>query len=357
MALLTRFREILERAGYGEFCACFAPDAPRRGKWAQFRDHASPELQTLLDVFLLGRTAPLEDLPGGLREIVPHLEEIALVKREGAGLRTNHLALYVVAGIWLFFEAHTSNPKLYFGDDSFGLLNRLRPVKGGRTLDLCAGPGVQALYCARIARSVTAVEINPLAAGLGRVNCQLNDIDNVRFVVGDLAGFVSEEKFDHVVCNPPLLPFPEDLDYPFVGHGGADGWKLVWRVLDALPALLSESGRAQIIATCLSDGLVPSVAERLERWSKTNEMTVLMPIISHQPLSPSHPYFQGLVQTTVTSSGKSYKEVARRFADHLQELRASHLCSHYLYVARGGNSLELLDLSTGEIGSPQFWFA
>jgi methylase of polypeptide subunit release factors len=272
-------------------------------------------------------------------------------------VRTNHLALYVVAGIWLFFEAHIANPKLYFGDDSFALLNRLRPVKGGRTLDLCAGPGIQGLYCSRVAKSVTAVEINPLAAGLARVNCRLNDIDNLRVVVGDMVSSLPGETFDHIVCNPPLLPFPEDIDYPFVGHGGADGWKLVWRVLDGLPSRLSMEGRTQIIATCLSDGIVPSVAERLERWAKANNMVVLMPVISHQPLSSSHPYFQGLVQTTVTSTGRPYKEIAQRFAAHLEESRASHLCSHFLYVTRGSGALHLMDLSTGDTGSPQFWFA
>ena len=73
-------------------------------------------------------------------------------------------------------------------------------------LDMGTGSGICALFAARIARRVVAVDINPSAVRCARVNALLNGLDsriNVR--EGDLFAPVGDERFDVVLFNPPFL--------------------------------------------------------------------------------------------------------------------------------------------------------
>jgi release factor glutamine methyltransferase len=79
-------------------------------------------------------------------------------------------------------------------------------------LDMGTGSGICALFAARIARRVVAVDINPAAISCARVNALLNGLDTrVEAREGDLFGPVAGERFDVVLFNPPfLLGVPED---------------------------------------------------------------------------------------------------------------------------------------------------
>ena len=79
-------------------------------------------------------------------------------------------------------------------------------------LDMGTGSGICALFAARIARRVVAVDINPAAIRCARVNALLNGLDTrIDARHGDLFGPVAGERFDVVLFNPPfLLGVPKD---------------------------------------------------------------------------------------------------------------------------------------------------
>ncbi|HVC34161.1 MAG TPA: methyltransferase, partial [Chloroflexota bacterium] len=75
---------------------------------------------------------------------------------------------------------------------------------GSTVLDLGTGSGVGAVFAARWARRVVAVDINPAAVCCARTNVALNQVED-RVVVrqGDLFAPVADERFDVILFNPP----------------------------------------------------------------------------------------------------------------------------------------------------------
>jgi release factor glutamine methyltransferase len=68
------------------------------------------------------------------------------------------------------------------------------------------GSGVCALFAARLARRVVAVDINPAAIRCAGVNAMLNHLEaRVDLRQGDLFAPVEDERFDVVLFNPPFL--------------------------------------------------------------------------------------------------------------------------------------------------------
>lgn len=80
--------------------------------------------------------------------------------------------------------------------------------KGARVLDLGAGVG-GASFCLlwRVAEShVTGLEIQPSHVDLAIKNIALNKVEGrARFIEADIRGWRGEDRFDHVICNPPYL--------------------------------------------------------------------------------------------------------------------------------------------------------
>lgn len=340
----------LSRSGFGEFCASFNPLAPRPFYWASRRSDAPPRIRALVDLFVLGQPVEGGNVDEALNLLIePLLKLKLLVTLSDGRLATPGLSLLPVFGHWLFFQRPALRPSLYFGDDSLALFSRLRPPRNGVCLDLCAGPGIQSLQCSAFARKVIAVEVNPVAAALAEVNSVLNgreDIIEVR--CGSLYEPVPEREFDAIIANPPLVPFPEELPYPFVGHGGTDGMQVMWRILDGVPAALAPGGTAQFIGTCLSDGISPLITRDLRRWAERADCSVILTVTSHQPLSLGTEYFDGLIFTACAGRELEPGKVANAVREWLAEQGASHLAFYYLLVTLGGGHLEVLDLSRND---------
>lgn len=355
---LSVLKVYLERVGYAELCSSFNPLKPRPSSWSNARDClTSPTLSRFLDLLLLGKVVDKNRFTDAEFDLLAPLVDRGLVFDDGVSLRTNDLLLYVVLGIWTFFEVPKADPKIYYGDDSFALLNRLRPPLGGDTLDLCSGPGIQSLYCARLAKTVTSVEVNPFAAAIAMINRELNNVRNWEVLTGDLyRALPADRSFDHIVCNPPLLPFPEDENYPFVGHGGADGWKVAWQVLDGLPQHLRAGGSAQLIGTTLGDGVAPMILEPLRRWAVDHAMDCQLLIVAQRELTRDSPWFEGLAHSSAASSGRPIAMIRDRFERFLANQTASHLMSHYLHVTHGTGQLDIIDLFTDERESGELWY-
>ncbi len=131
--------------------------------------------------------------------------------------------------------------------DSMLLRDAVVVPPGASVLDLCTGTGVQALQQADKADRIIAVDINPRAAAMARVNAELNGVPNVTVRVGDLYTPVRRgrlrERFDVIIANPPFVasPYAAAASYH---SGGATGDRVLRRIIAGFDAHLSEGGRA-----------------------------------------------------------------------------------------------------------------
>jgi HemK-related putative methylase len=73
-------------------------------------------------------------------------------------------------------------------------------------LDMGTGSGVCAVFAARHAAHVIAIDINPAAVRCAGINVLLNGLeDRVEVRQGDLFSALADEQFDLVLFNPPFL--------------------------------------------------------------------------------------------------------------------------------------------------------
>jgi len=73
-------------------------------------------------------------------------------------------------------------------------------------LDMGTGSGVCAVFAARHARRVVAVDINPAAVRCATLNVLMNHLEHrIEVRHGDLFAPVATERFDLILFNPPFV--------------------------------------------------------------------------------------------------------------------------------------------------------
>ncbi|HEX3846479.1 MAG TPA: HemK2/MTQ2 family protein methyltransferase [Steroidobacteraceae bacterium] len=79
-------------------------------------------------------------------------------------------------------------------------------IRGGDVLDMGTGSGVCAVFAARHARRVVAVDINEAAVLCAGINARLNRVAHkIDLRCGDLFAPLAGERFDLVLFNPPFV--------------------------------------------------------------------------------------------------------------------------------------------------------
>jgi carbamoyltransferase len=131
--------------------------------------------------------------------------------------------------------------------DSLLLREVLAAVGRPAVLDLCTGSGVQALALAAQAERLVAVDLNPRAAALARLNAQLNGVEDFDVRCGDLYAPLRGEQFDVIVANPPFVTSPYSSG-PAYHAGGASGDRILRRVIQGWKRHLRQGGRAFAIS-------------------------------------------------------------------------------------------------------------
>jgi release factor glutamine methyltransferase len=135
-------------------------------------------------------------------------------------------------------------------------------------LDMGTGSGVCAVFAAKHARRVVAVDINPAAVHCATLNALLNHLEHkVDARHGDLFTPVSGERFDLVLFNPPFLRGTprDDRDRAWRSTDVAE------RFAADLSAHLKPGGSALVLLSTFGEGLV-----FLEEFSKRQfEISVL----------------------------------------------------------------------------------
>ncbi len=175
---------------------------------------------------------------------------------------------------FLFLEEDhmKENPVMYIGSDSFGLVNTAPRKFSERTLDLCTGSGIQSIIASKYSKDVIAVDINPRAIRFARFNTQLNGINNIRVIKGDLYKSLPEIKFDTILANPPFVPSPdENMKFR---DGGVKGETILSSIVKEASQYLTKNGRLYIV-TDLVD--VEKYQPKLMNWwgNSPSKMMVL----------------------------------------------------------------------------------
>lgn len=97
-----------------------------------------------------------------------------------------------------------------FSVDAVLLGRWVRHKKQGKVLDLGCGCGIMALMLALLYPDmrVIGIEIQKILAETARHNAELNSLDNLRIVEGDVRNCKPAElgaPFDIIICNPPFF--------------------------------------------------------------------------------------------------------------------------------------------------------
>ena len=119
--------------------------------------------------------------------------------------RFGRLVLEEVGGTPLLVLPEVFNPRLFrTGEALAQALNGQLIPPGSTVLDMGTGSGIGAIFAARWAQRVVAVDVNPEAVRCTRINTLLNRVERIVEVrEGDLFGAVPGELFDVVLFNPP----------------------------------------------------------------------------------------------------------------------------------------------------------
>jgi len=140
------------------------------------------------------------------------------------------------------------------------LADALQQCPAANVLDIGCGSGLLALVAARTADRVVGVDIDPAAVEASRYNAAANGVRNVVFLLGNMYAPVVGEKFDLIVCNPPLYPTSNRLapDLPqTVFRSLCDDCSPSFMIglIAGLPRHLTSTGRYLFASSSLSDNL------------------------------------------------------------------------------------------------------
>jgi HemK-related putative methylase len=132
---------------------------------------------------------------------------LALSYRISGRDRYDDFRLERIQGVPLLVTPSVFNPKVpRTGAFLAAQLDARRVRADAEVLDMGTGCGVCAIFAARHARRVVAVDINPAAVRCAGVNVGLNQLEQrIEVRHGDLFAPVAGERFDLVTFNPPFL--------------------------------------------------------------------------------------------------------------------------------------------------------
>ena len=168
--------------------------------------------------------------------------------------RYDNLALERIDGTPIIVTPQVFNPVLLrTGALLAATLNANLIPPGSSVLDMGTGSGVGAIFAARWAGRVLAVDINPAAVRCARLNALMHaHEDRIEVREGDLFAPVGDERFDTILFNPPYF---RGTPSAALDHA----WRstdVVERFAAALPDHLTTSGHALVILS--TDGDTPS---------------------------------------------------------------------------------------------------
>ena len=218
-------------------------------------------------------------------------------------------------------------PDIYIGQDSTRLYQMISNKEFDNVLDLCAGSGIQGFALARHAKQIRAVELNEIANIAVRLNQAINNIPKERFCVYQESlykPFDGGEKFDCIICNPPYVPCPENINLPMCGAGGEDGMKYARQVIDGYDGFLVENGYAYMVLECIGNTDKPYIIDYFQK--KFSKGVLNVSIINKQPVDYQIDYSAQLAYS-VDQNGLSLEEYQEIWRNLFKKQNASNMYS------------------------------
>lgn len=220
--------------------------------------------KSLRDVFGWSRPYLPGALPPQCLELMRRAgieEPIAGADGEGArsGLRVSSLD-----DLLLYHSAFPTDAadSVFFGPDTYRFAGAIRRMLAEdscvqRAADIGCGSGAGAILVSRLcpAAQVFALDINPSALALCRVNAALAGVDRVQAMQSDLLNGLPGS-FDLIIANPPYLIDPAVRAYRH--GGGARGEGLSLAIVEQALSRLAPGGRLLLYTgVAIVDGLDP----------------------------------------------------------------------------------------------------
>jgi len=196
----------------------------------------------------VGAALPVEPLPAAIkirRKIRPLLFRLlyslhSYYNRDSRQTRIDGLSLRV--------DPQVFDPGRHFSSKILARYLMQLDLADRRLLDMGTGSGIIGLTAAQKGATVTAIDINPVAAQLATVNAQaLQVAEKMRVLCGDLFTPIQDAlPFDWIVFNPPFFPRPTTRALQAAYHAGED-YATITRFLQQAKNFLAPAGRILLI--------------------------------------------------------------------------------------------------------------
>lgn len=334
-AAANALNDLVDRTGFRMFHLAFGDGNRDYQKWMKYGERVGEPLRGMVELFLLMRTLDEPRVKALLGEdLFDSLVSLGVLCQVKNGIRTPGLVLISFRSL-LFFHELTMRPGIYFGLDSIALAIYQHPSFRGTTLDLCAGSAIQAMISAQHGKRGYAVEINPKAAAIAEFNLKLNHLDDRVTVVNkaleDFAAAV-REPFDLITFNPPLLPVPDAIDYPFVGDGGADGLEVTRHALSLYLPHLAPRGSIEFIGCGLGRDGHPSFVDGFDALLASHDAGGHVQLVGYSALQRGDLFYDALVETAAINSKISVDFSHEIFDLHFRQLGMDGIYMFFMRV-------------------------
>ncbi len=305
------------------------------GYLRRVRSLLSHDLRTAVRLFALGESVESSEVEcSGISAYLHALLHAGILRDRAGRLSTDNLVCRVVEGCFLFVTNEFGGEiPAYFGDDSIKLTRHLGGFPGQHGLDVCCGSGIQSILMARRGLSVVGLDIQKAALRLARINSRINRIDHmVTFVHADVREYRSEETYDVVVSNPPLLPIPSGMDYSVVGDGGESGLEITNEVVRLFCKHANSKAQAVVIGMCLGSGRSLELVDWLETIAGPNSLSCQVWLLMQKD-ALSMGELSSL--TSHVHFGGPYNAALQQWVDMCAERGADHCYAFLLKLSRG----------------------
>ncbi|MFD2112207.1 DUF7059 domain-containing protein [Thiorhodococcus fuscus] len=332
------FRTLLIDSGYLAFYLAWGEGNRRRDAWRERHAALESPLRSLVGLFLCGEPVPSEEVAALLDpDVSERLHAAGIIRTRDGQTESNGFTLVVVRSLLIFCQGGM-NPAVYFGRDSLALALFQGRRDGGRTLDLCAGGGIQAMLAAQFARESHAVEANATAIALARLHLELNGLaGRVILHQARVETFAPESlgPFDLITFNPPLIPLPSALPLAVVSDGGPDGLDVTRAILRRYAASLASGGAFEFIGLGLGRDGVPTFVEQFSQDVLGYAVEGFVTLYGREPLTLDAPLYRKLL-VQLALYHRLPAEICHAICDyHWEQLAANEWCLFFAHLRPG----------------------
>lgn len=223
--------------------------------------------------------------------------------------------------------------------DSILLHEAISTIAGGTLLDLCTGSGMQAIAQSSVAGPATAVDINPRAVAVARLNAALNQVEDLDVRHSDLYRGLGRARFDTIIANPPFVSSPYQRG-PSYHAGGATGDALLRRILRGWTTYLAAHGRGFAI-THVGLRIGHELAQVSESWFRGFPGRVLvLELESGSPVDLAAAQALFALERGIAA----YAREAQRWVEYLKRNRISRIAALLIVAEKAGTpAVEVID--------------